>query len=130
MENFCLQETAFYRRICSSVKPAILCTHRHITVFMFLHIHTTFNQDLFSTKCCLMRFVKPSHASKLKSVLYSYCLTVYRLPMTVNEEARQFVWTKLYIKHTEKLSHSLRFVRKGIATKHVDQNKDLLLTAG
>ena len=27
--------------------------------------------------------------------------------------------------NTEKLSHSLRFVRKGIAaTKHVDQNKD------
>ena len=55
-----------------------------------------------------MSFVKPSHAFKLKSVLNSsatVCLdkAVYFMPM----------------------SHSLRFVRKGIAaTKHVDQNKE------
>ena len=53
------------------MKRAILCTHRHITVFMFLYVHTTFNQDLFSAKSCLMSFVKPSHALKLKSVLDS-----------------------------------------------------------
>ena len=55
--------------ICSSVKRVILCTHRHITVFMFLYVHTTF--DLFSAKSCLMSFVKPSHAFKFKSVLDS-----------------------------------------------------------
>ena len=51
------------------MKRAILCTHRHITVFMFLYVHTTF--DLFSAKSCLMSFVKPSNALKLKSVLDS-----------------------------------------------------------
>ena len=37
-------------------------THRHITVFMFLQVNTTLNQDSFSAKFCLMSFVKPSHA--------------------------------------------------------------------
>ena len=60
-----------FLRICSSVTHASLCTHHHITVFMFLHVYTTFNQDLFSAKSCLMSFVKPSHAFKLKSVLNS-----------------------------------------------------------
>ena len=46
-----------FLRICSSVKHARLCTHRHITVFIILHPHTTFNQDLFSAKSCLMSFV-------------------------------------------------------------------------
>ena len=62
--------------IWSSVKHASLCTQCHIDVFMFLHVHTTFNQDLFSAKSCLMSFVKPSCVFKLKSVLYSYCLAV------------------------------------------------------
>ena len=78
---------------------------------MFLHIHTTFIQDLFSAKSCLMSFVKPSHAFKLKSVL--------------NSNATVFLDKAVYfmLEQTEKLSHSLRFVRKGIAaTKHVDQN--------
>ena len=35
-------------RISSSVKHASLCPYRQFTVFMFLHVHTTFNQDLFS----------------------------------------------------------------------------------
>ena len=57
--------------ICSSVKHARLCTYRHITVFMFTHVHTTSNQDLFSAKSCLMSFIKPSHAFKLKLMLDS-----------------------------------------------------------
>ena len=60
-----------FLRICSSVKHARLCTHRHITVFIILHPHTTFNQDLFSAKSCLMSFVQPSHAFKLQLVLDS-----------------------------------------------------------
>ena len=60
-----------FLRICSSVKHASLCTHRHITVFAFLHVHANFNQDLFSVKSCLMSFLKPSHAFKSKSVLDS-----------------------------------------------------------
>ena len=57
--------------ICSSMKLASLCTHHHITIFIFLHIHTILNQDLFSAKSCLMSFVKPSHAFKVKSILDS-----------------------------------------------------------
>ena len=57
--------------ICSSMKHARLCTHHHITIFIFLHIHTILNQDLFSAKSCLMSFVKPSHTFKLKSILDS-----------------------------------------------------------
>ena len=57
--------------ICSSMKHASLCTHHHITIFIFLHIHTILNQDLFSAKSCLMSFVKPSHAFKVKSILDS-----------------------------------------------------------
>ena len=57
--------------ICSSMKHASLCTHHHITIFIFLHIHTILNQDLFSAKSCLMSFVKPSHTFKLKSILDS-----------------------------------------------------------
>ena len=57
--------------ICSSMKHASLCTHHHITIFIFLHIHTISNQDLFSAKSCLMSFVKPSHAFKVKSILDS-----------------------------------------------------------
>ena len=57
-----------FLRICSSVTHASLCTHRYITVFMFLHVHTTFNQDLFSAKSCIMSFIKPFQAFKLKSV--------------------------------------------------------------
>ena len=56
---------------CSSMKHASLCTHHHITIFIFLHIHTILNQDLFSVKSCLMSFVKPSHTFKLKSILDS-----------------------------------------------------------
>ena len=80
---------------------------------MFLHIHTTFIQDLFSAKSCLMSFVKPSHAFKLKSVLNSSAIVCL-------DKAVYFM-----LEQTKKLSHSLRFVRKGIAaTKHVDQNKE------
>ena len=57
--------------ICSSMKHASLCTHHLITTFIYLHIHTILNQDLFSAKSCLMSFVKPSHAFKLKSILDS-----------------------------------------------------------
>ena len=57
--------------ICSSMKHASLCTHHHITIFIFLHIHTILNQDLYSAKSCLMSFVKPSHAFKVKSILDS-----------------------------------------------------------
>ena len=57
--------------ICSSMKHASLCTHHHITIFIFLHIHKILNQDLFSAKSCLMSFVKPSHTFKLKSILDS-----------------------------------------------------------
>ena len=53
------------------MKHASLCTHHHITILIFLHIHTILNQDLFSAKSCLMSFVKPSHAFKLKSILDS-----------------------------------------------------------
>ena len=53
------------------MKHASLCTHHHITIFIFLHIHTILNQDLFSAKSCLMSFVKPSHAFKVKSILDS-----------------------------------------------------------
>ena len=53
------------------MKHAILCTHRHITVYILLYVHTTSNQYLFSAKSCLMSFVKPSHAFKFKSVLDS-----------------------------------------------------------
>ena len=60
-----------FLRICSSVKHASLCTHRHITVFMFLHVHTTINQDVFSSKSCWMSHIKPSYAFKL-----NLCLTV------------------------------------------------------
>ena len=60
-----------FLRICSSVKHARLCTYRHITVFMFTHVHTTFNRDLFSAKSCLMSLIKPSHAFKLKLMLDS-----------------------------------------------------------
>ena len=58
-----------FLHICSGAIHTSLCTHRHITVFMFLHVHTTFNQDVFSVKSCLTSFVKNSHAFKLKSVL-------------------------------------------------------------
>ena len=102
-----------FLRICSSVKHASLCTYSHITVFMFLHVQITFNQDLFSAKSCLMSFVKPSHAFKLKSVLNSSATVCL-------DKAVYFM-----LEQTKKLSHSLRFVRKGIAaTKHVDQNKE------
>ena len=53
------------------MKHASLCTHHHITIFIFLHIHTILNQDLFSAKSCLMSFVKPSQAFKVKSILDS-----------------------------------------------------------
>ena len=62
-----------FLNICSSVKHASLstslCTRRRISVFMFLQVHSNVNQDLFSAKSCLMSFVKPSYAFKLKSVL-------------------------------------------------------------
>ena len=49
------------------------------------------SQDLFCTKTCLVLFVKPFHSFKLKSVLYSYCLTernshVCAPPWFVSEE--------------------------------------------
>ena len=69
-EYFCLQYSAFLR-ICSSVKHASLVIHCHITVFTYLHLHTTFNQDLFSAKSSSMSCAKPSYAFKLKSVLDS-----------------------------------------------------------
>ena len=60
--------------ICSSVKRASLCTlsHYHRGVYVSARPYYV----LFPTKSCLMSFVKPSHAFKLESVLYSYCLTV------------------------------------------------------
>ena len=67
----------------------------------------------FSAKSCLMSFVKLSHAFKLNSVLNSSATVCL-------DKAVYFT-----LEQTEKLSHSLRFVRKGIAaTKHVDQNKE------
>ena len=87
------------------MKHAILCTHRHITVFMFLYVHTTFNQDFFSAKSCLMSSVKPSHAFKLKSVL----------------DSRATVCLDKVVYFTDNLNCSLRFVGKGIAaTKDSD----------
>lgn len=82
--------------ICSSVKRAILCTHRHITVFMFLNVHTTFNQDLFSAKSCLMSFVKPSHALKLKSVLDSSATVCLDKVVYFTLEQTPTTWTVHY----------------------------------
>ena len=57
------------------------------------------NQDInvFCTKTCLVLFVKPFHSFKLKSVLYSYCLTkgishVCAPPWFESEEAQQFAY--------------------------------------
>ena len=61
-----------FLRICSSVKHASLCTHRHITVFMFLHVHTTFNQDLFFRQILFNVVCKASHAFIMNSVLDSW----------------------------------------------------------
>ena len=40
-----------FLRICSSVNMQV-CVRRHIPVFIFLPVHTTFNQDSASTKSC------------------------------------------------------------------------------
>ena len=80
--------------ICSSVKRAILWTHRHITVFMFLYVHTTF--DLFSAKSCLMSFVKPSHALKLKSVLDSSATVCLDKVVYFTLEQTSTTWTVHY----------------------------------
>ena len=55
-EYVCLQYSAF-TYLFKGKKHASLCPYRQFTVFMFLHVHTTFNQDLFSAKSCLMSFV-------------------------------------------------------------------------
>ena len=71
----------------------------------------------------LMSFVKPSHALKLESLLDSkefLWLWMEKRDSLTRQSCIFHAWT-----NTEKLSRSLRFVRKGIAaTKHVDQNKD------
>ena len=64
---------------------------------------TMCNQDLkvyFCTKTCLVPFVKPFHSFKLKSVLYSYCLTkgishVCAPPWFESEEVQRSVFLEI-----------------------------------
>ena len=105
-----------FLRICSSVKHASLCTYSHITVFMFLHVHITFNQDLFSAKSCLMSFVKLSHAFKLKSVLNSSATVCL-------DKAVYFT-----LEQTEKLSHHYALSGKELPQQNIlIKTKNLML---
>ena len=100
-----------FLRIWSSVKHASLWTCRHITIFVFLHVRSTFNQDLFSAKSCYMSLVKPSHAFKFKSELHSTdfpWLCMNKCDAVCRDKVVHFT-----LEQTEKLSRSLRFVKKG-----------------
>ena len=98
-------------RVCSSMKHASLSRQ---TVALLPFCFCTCNQDLFCTKTCLVLFVKPFPLFKLKSVLYSYCLTtqishVCSPPWFVSEDAPQFVfiwWGIVAMKYINQNEHS------------------------
>ena len=98
-----------FLRIFSSVKHASLGAHPHITVFMFLHLHTTFNQDLFSAKSCSMSFAKPSYTFKLKSVLYS----------------TDFPWRSATVCLDEVVYFTLEQTPKNLAVRYIFLEKEL-----
>ena len=112
-----------FLRICSSVKHASLRTRCHITVFMFLHVRTTFNYDLFSVKSYYISFVEPSQAFKFKSLFDS---TDFPWLWVKKRDSLTGQFCMFHAEtNSEKLRPSLRFVRKGIAaTKHADLNKN------